>query len=84
MYIGIIIVYRLTTIWNEVQSKLHNITYRLIAQTLWHNGVISPLYSGKLTVEISGPRELYIEEGSLLVLSCIVKAAHNPPSLVYW
>ncbi|KAF2349983.1 Immunoglobulin-like domain [Trinorchestia longiramus] len=40
--------------------------------------------TGKLSVEITGARELYIEEGSSLVLSCIVRAAPSPPSLVYW
>ncbi|KAG7164242.1 Zwei Ig domain protein zig-8-like 14 [Homarus americanus] len=39
---------------------------------------------GNLRVEILGPRELYIEEGSSLTLTCLVTSLRGPSALVYW
>nr|XP_045624364.1 uncharacterized protein LOC123774258 [Procambarus clarkii] len=39
---------------------------------------------GNLKVEILGPRELYIEEGSSLTLTCLVTSLRGPSALVYW
>ncbi|XP_069957602.1 zwei Ig domain protein zig-8-like [Cherax quadricarinatus] len=39
---------------------------------------------GHLKVEIQGPRELYIEEGSSLTLTCLVTSSGAPSTLVYW
>ncbi|XP_042876718.1 uncharacterized protein LOC122256240 [Penaeus japonicus] len=39
---------------------------------------------GNLRVEIQGPRELYIEEGSSLSLTCIVTSSRGPSKLIYW
>ncbi|XP_071535605.1 zwei Ig domain protein zig-8-like [Panulirus ornatus] len=39
---------------------------------------------GDLRVEIQGPRELYIEEGSSLSLVCVVTSSQGPSTLVYW
>ncbi|XP_071535768.1 uncharacterized protein [Panulirus ornatus] len=39
---------------------------------------------GHLRVEIKGPRELYIEEGSSLTLSCLVTSSYGPSTLIYW
>ncbi|XP_053650784.1 uncharacterized protein [Cherax quadricarinatus] len=39
---------------------------------------------GNLRVEILGPRELYIEEGSSLSLTCLVTSLRGPSALVYW
>ncbi|KAG7161540.1 Zwei Ig domain protein zig-8-like 9, partial [Homarus americanus] len=39
---------------------------------------------GQLRVEIEGPREVYIEEGSSLSLTCVVTASQQPSTLVYW
>ncbi|XP_064122841.1 uncharacterized protein LOC135227010 isoform X2 [Macrobrachium nipponense] len=39
---------------------------------------------GDLRVEIQGPRELYIEEGSSLSLTCLVTSSNGPSTLVYW
>nr|XP_053646970.1 LOW QUALITY PROTEIN: zwei Ig domain protein zig-8-like [Cherax quadricarinatus] len=39
---------------------------------------------GQLRVEIQGPRELYIEEGSSLSLTCLVTSSHGPSTPVYW
>ncbi|XP_071550357.1 uncharacterized protein [Panulirus ornatus] len=39
---------------------------------------------GHLRVEILGPRERYIEEGSSLTLSCLVTSSFGPSTLVYW
>ncbi|XP_068210382.1 uncharacterized protein [Palaemon carinicauda] len=39
---------------------------------------------GDLRVEIQGPRELYIEEGSSLSLTCLVTSSSGPSTLVYW
>ncbi|XP_053650781.1 zwei Ig domain protein zig-8 isoform X1 [Cherax quadricarinatus] len=39
---------------------------------------------GNLRVEIQGPRELYIEEGSSLSLTCLVTSLRGPSALVYW
>ncbi|KAG7161648.1 putative limbic system-associated membrane protein-like 3, partial [Homarus americanus] len=37
-----------------------------------------------LRVEVLGPRELYIEEGSSLTLKCLVTSSYGPSTLVYW
>ncbi|ROT78845.1 putative basement membrane-specific heparan sulfate proteoglycan core protein-like isoform X2 [Penaeus vannamei] len=39
---------------------------------------------GNLRVEIQGPRELYIEEGSSLSLTCVVTSSRGPSKLIYW
>ncbi|XP_042890621.1 hemicentin-2-like [Penaeus japonicus] len=39
---------------------------------------------GNLRVEIQGPRELYIEEGSSLTLTCLVTTSREPSTVVYW
>ncbi|XP_064103361.1 uncharacterized protein LOC135213310 [Macrobrachium nipponense] len=39
---------------------------------------------GDLRVEIIGPRELHIEEGSSLTLTCVVTSSKGPSNLVYW
>ncbi|XP_069164045.1 uncharacterized protein [Procambarus clarkii] len=39
---------------------------------------------GHLRVEILGPRELNIEEGSSLTISCLVTSTYGPSTLVYW
>ncbi|XP_037801807.1 uncharacterized protein LOC119596572 [Penaeus monodon] len=39
---------------------------------------------GDLRVEIQGPRELYIEEGSSLTLTCLVTTSREPSTVVYW
>ncbi|XP_071550358.1 zwei Ig domain protein zig-8-like [Panulirus ornatus] len=39
---------------------------------------------GHLKVEILGPRELYIEKGSSLSLTCLVTSSDKPSTLVYW
>lgn len=35
-------------------------------------------------MEIIGPRERYIEEGSSLSLTCLVNSAKAPSTLIYW
>ncbi|KAK7078180.1 hypothetical protein SK128_009566 [Halocaridina rubra] len=39
---------------------------------------------GDLRVEIYGPRELIIEEGSLLTLTCLVTSLYGPSTLINW
>ncbi|XP_047471439.1 uncharacterized protein LOC125026883 [Penaeus chinensis] len=39
---------------------------------------------GHLRVEILGPRERYINEGSSLTLICLVTSSFGPSTLVYW
>ncbi|XP_071517035.1 zwei Ig domain protein zig-8-like [Panulirus ornatus] len=39
---------------------------------------------GHLRVQIQGPRELYIEEGSSLSLTCLVTSSSGPSTPVYW
>ncbi|XP_069157668.1 zwei Ig domain protein zig-8 [Procambarus clarkii] len=39
---------------------------------------------GHLRVEIQGARELYIEEGSSLSLTCLVTSSKGPSTPVYW
>ncbi|KAK7084292.1 hypothetical protein SK128_014868, partial [Halocaridina rubra] len=39
---------------------------------------------GDLRVEIQGPRELYIEEGSSLSLTCLVTSRNGTSAVVYW
>ena len=40
--------------------------------------------SGNLRVEIIGPRERFIEEGSELTLTCVITAVNEPSNVVYW
>ncbi|XP_068236936.1 uncharacterized protein [Palaemon carinicauda] len=39
---------------------------------------------GDLRVHIKGPREIFMEEGSTLTLTCLVTSLYGPSTLIYW
>ncbi|XP_064080059.1 hemicentin-1-like isoform X2 [Macrobrachium nipponense] len=39
---------------------------------------------GDLRVQIKGPREIFMEEGSSLTLTCLVTSLYGPSTLIYW
>ncbi|XP_068237400.1 hemicentin-1-like [Palaemon carinicauda] len=39
---------------------------------------------GDLRVHIKGPREIFMEEGSSLTLTCLVTSLYGPSTLIYW